>query len=227
MLAGRLSHAHLFAGPEGVGKRQIAEDIVRVLVPQEHVFDVMRLAPERDAETGVVHDIPIEQTKALKAWIVLRPVGAHKAVIIEGAERLGQEAANNLLKVLEEPPAYAHFFLITTQPGQILPTIASRCERVDFLPVPGQSLPPLTKAARDLAEAVKASVSAKILYAKNFAESEDAGETVTLLLRHIHAQLAAKPHLAPLAHGLLDLAQVLTQPQYNRRLAIEHVLLSL
>src|SRR6185436_20060096 len=133
LIAGaRLAHAYLLAGPEMVGKRGVAEDIFRALMPQGLTLDVMRLAPERDEDTGKVHDIPIESTKELKSWLSLRPTGACKVIIIDDADRLGGEAANNLLKILEEPPAYAHFLLISSKPGQVMPTIASRCERVDF-----------------------------------------------------------------------------------------------
>ena len=129
----RFGHAYLFAGPEGIGKRMVAEDVVGSLIPDEDKLDIMRLVPERDAD-GRVHDIPIGAVRDMKRWIVLRPVG-FKVVIIDDADRLGGEAANTLLKVLEEPPVYAKFLLITGRPGAILPTIASRCERVDFRPL--------------------------------------------------------------------------------------------
>jgi DNA polymerase-3 subunit delta' len=221
-----LSHAYLFAGPEGIGKRMMAEDIVRVLVPQGYELDVMRLSPVADEETGKIKDIPVEAVRDLKSWIALRPLGAYKAVIIDDVERLGDEAANTLLKVLEEPPAYAKFFLVTGTPGRVMPTVASRCERVDFQTPPGRQLPPLTPEARDLAAALKGTAAQKIGYAKILAENEDAHSVVTLLLHHVHAMLPEKPYLAPAAHGLLDLLQVLSESHYNRRLAIERFLLS-
>jgi len=115
-----------------IGKRQVAQDITATLVPNGYQLDRMHIAPERDPETGKIKDISIEVIRDLKSWITLTPTGTHKVVIIDDADRLGAEAANTLLKVLEEPPAYAHFFLISSQPGQLLQTVLSRCERVDF-----------------------------------------------------------------------------------------------
>lgn len=135
-----LAHAYLFAGPQGVGKRLIAEDVGALLVPPECALDVMRCAPVTDPETGKISDIPIEEIKQLKSWISLTPTGDRKVVLINDADRLGPEAANTLLKVLEEPPAYAYFFLVTAKPGQVMSTIASRCERLDFSPVPQEEM---------------------------------------------------------------------------------------
>lgn len=132
---GSLAHAYMFAGPEMIGKHMIAEDIATTLVPHGYDSDILRLAPIIDEESNKVKDIPIEAIKDMKSWLFLRPLGTHKVIIIDGAERLGDEAANTLLKALEEPPIYANFFLITGTPNQIISTISSRCERMDFLPL--------------------------------------------------------------------------------------------
>lgn len=227
MVNEHLSHAYLFAGPEGIGKHVFAEDVAQRLVPKGYELDVMRLAPVPDEETGKIKDIPIEATMKLKSWISLRPFGACKAVIIEDADRLGTEAANNLLKVLEEPPVYAHFFLVTSHVGQVLPTIASRCERVDLMSAPDAPAIPVSDDITALGAALKASVAEKLIYAKQLADHPDALGTVKRTLAYIHGQLTVRPTLAPIAHGLLDLAKVLAESHYNRRLAIEHFLLSL
>lgn len=132
--AGALPHAYLLTGLSGIGKRMFADDVVRALIPPGYEPDAMVLAPERDKE-GVEHDIPIEAVRDMKRWLMFRPVGSYKAVIIDDADRLGGEAANTLLKVLEEPPAYAKFLLVSGRPGAVLPTISSRCERMEFRPL--------------------------------------------------------------------------------------------
>jgi DNA polymerase-3 subunit delta' len=131
---GALPHAYLFAGPEGVGKRMMAEDIAAVLVPQGYALDRLTLAPERD-EDGKIHAIPVEAIRNLKSWVAMRPTGLHKVAIIDDADWMGGDAANTMLKMLEEPPAYAHFFLTTSRPGSTLSTITSRCQRMDFYPL--------------------------------------------------------------------------------------------
>jgi DNA polymerase-3 subunit delta' len=130
-----LAHAYLLAGPKGVGKHMLVTDIVRELVPAGYEPDRMELAPTRDEETGKTKDIPIEAIRELKTWLSRRPLGRYKCVVIDGAERLGDEAANTLLKVLEEPPSYVRFFLVTGAPAQVMTTIASRCEHMEFLPL--------------------------------------------------------------------------------------------
>lgn len=259
---GTLAHAYLLAGPDGVGKRMIAEDVARALVPAGYAGDVMRLAPATD-EDGKVHDIPIEAVKELKKWLSLRPVGAHKVVVIDDAERLGDEAANTLLKALEEPPAYAHFLLVSGKSGQVMATIASRCERVDFRLLSddhmkqvlssytpdaddtallaavaagkpghairllqGNRLQAVATAIADLEQVLKAGTAEKLIYAKKLADHEAASDIVSWWLAWTHSRLAARPQLAGVAAGLLDLAAVLAEPQFNRRLALEHFLLT-
>lgn len=218
------SHACLFVGSDAAAVRAYVDAIVGELVPAGYQLDAMRLAPELDKETGKLHDISIDETKRLKHWISLRPTGTHKVVVIEHAERLGDEAANNLLKVLEEPPSYAHFFLLTSRPGQVLATVISRCERVDVASSGVASS--VTPQVRALGAAIKGSVADKIAYAKKLAENPEAITTVRDTLAYIHGQLGTRSELAPVAHGLMDLLVVLEQPQFNRRLAIESFLLS-
>lgn len=119
--AGMLAHAYVLHGPQGIGKRMFADELAAMLGAES---DRMLLGPE------------VEDARAMKAWAYARPLfGAHKVVIIDDVERLSDAAANTVLKVLEEPPAYLHFLLITSQLGRVLPTIASRCQDVAFQPL--------------------------------------------------------------------------------------------
>jgi DNA polymerase III delta prime subunit len=260
----RLGHAYLLAGPEGLGKRMMAEEIASHLLADGTVLDMMRLAPERDEKTGKMHDISIEDTRKLKSWMSLRPTGTTKVAIIDDADLLGGEAANNILKLLEEPPAYAHFFLVSGHPGQVMATVLSRCERIDFHPLsaeqmkralkghvvdeddvellaavaagrPGaairliqdKQLGAVRQSIKDLGTLLKGGIAERIVYAKTLADDEAAQDTVSWWLSYTHSRLAAKPHLAPVVTGLLDLSQALAEPALNRRLAIENFLLSL
>jgi len=259
---GRLPHALLLTGPEGVGKRMIAEDVLSALVPLMYAPDIMRLAPVRD-EDGKVSDIPVEAAADLRSWLSLRPLGTHKAVLIDDADRLGDKTADMLLKALEEPPAYAHFLLVSGRPGDVRPTIASRCERLEFRPLdadrmrqilkgvkvdeddrsllatvaagrPGaalrlveaKQLPTVARHIAALEKALKAGVTERLVYAKEVADDEAITDIVSWWLAYVQSQLVRRPELAPVGHALLDLLRTVSEPAYNRRLAVEHFLLS-
>lgn len=143
--AGRLPHAVLLYGPEGVGKRRLAETTAAALLC-EHRGDVpcgtcqscremlggghadlLVIEPETSGRSRPV--IRIDTIRALKSEVVLTPssYGGRHVVIIDGAEALNEAAANSLLKTIEEPPGDTHFLLITSQRSSLLDTIISRC----------------------------------------------------------------------------------------------------
>jgi|GEM_PF-1915739 len=135
---GILAHAYIFSGPQGVGKASFALDIAGELLGRAITQnpDAMTLAPGVSKETGKPIDISAEDVRALKVWAYQRPLyGTTKVVVIDQAERLSDTAANTLLKVIEEPPTYLYFFLITFVPGSLLETITSRCQQVAFAPL--------------------------------------------------------------------------------------------
>jgi len=151
--SGRVAHAYLFAGPPGVGKRTVALELARSLGCLSPVGDeacgtcssCRKLAvdpPVHPDVTLVEPDgrlIRTEQMRAVQAEVYARPTeGRVRVVIIDGAERMNAESGNRLLKVLEEPPAYACFVLLTTNLAGVLPTIVSRCQIVHFSPVPAE-----------------------------------------------------------------------------------------
>ncbi len=143
----RLGHALLLAGPAGVGKTRFADAIGRHLLCATgsacgqcrscHLLtvanhpDLVRCAPAPGKT-----EIPIDDVRELTAFLTLTShLGRGRVAIIEEAERLSRAAANALLKSLEEPPLGAHLLLISHAPERLLPTVRSRCQRVNF-PVP-------------------------------------------------------------------------------------------
>jgi DNA polymerase-3 subunit delta' len=96
--------------------------------------DVHVLSPK-----GASGQIPIDDVRQLLGRIALRPFSAKvQAAIIDGADRLTEEAANSLLKALEEPSATTRFVLTTSHLSDCLPTIVSRCQLVRCRPLPAR-----------------------------------------------------------------------------------------
>ena len=141
---GRLPHAVLLVGPVGTGKRATAAwmasqfvgqepgDLPRhpVVIP-EHA-DIHWIAPEEDKRT-----IGIEQVRELVSGFALTSYeGGGKAAVIEPANVMTVNAANSLLKTLEEPPGNALLVLVADRVGKLPATIFSRCQRIDFAPPP-------------------------------------------------------------------------------------------
>jgi DNA polymerase-3 subunit delta' len=145
---GRLPPAILLVGPDGVGKKTLALAVARAVVCERRDGDACDACPAcgrgsrgvhpdvflLEAETAV---IKVEQVRDLVREIAARPFEARaRAFVIDEAQRLNEQAANALLKSLEEPPPTSHVFLVTAAPQGLLPTIRSRCQRLRCGPLP-------------------------------------------------------------------------------------------
>ena len=140
----RLSHAYLFAGPEGLGKLDLARELAVALVTgcagcgtcDECERARRGLHPDLAVIEAEGDQIRIEQVDALVADLSLRPFSASRRVwVIPECERLNDAAANKLLKSLEEPPAHVHFLLVSDRVERVKPTIVSRCQVIDLAPI--------------------------------------------------------------------------------------------
>src|SRR3954468_21727752 len=144
------SHAYLFHGPAGAGKRDVARafaaepvaggspdpDSARPRVLRGVHPDLTWVAPSGAADM-LVSDID----EPVVAAATRTPFESRRRVfVIERADTMNDEAANRMLKTLEEPPAFAHLVLLTNRPGNVLPTIASRCQHVRFDAAPPEEL---------------------------------------------------------------------------------------
>lgn len=142
LAGGRLAHAYLFAGPEGVGKRLMALAVARVLFCSEGTgcgscAACRKLDHRNHPDLHVLEadgsSIKIEQVRAIQHELSLRPAeGRRKVCLIESAELMTTAAANALLKTLEEPRGDTLLILLTSQPQRLLETIRSRCQLLRF-----------------------------------------------------------------------------------------------
>jgi DNA polymerase-3 subunit delta' len=150
-LAGGPSHAYLFRGPRGSGKRAVAralaaeilataaedpEDVRRraLLDPSPHP-DLVWLAPR-----GAQHLVEEVRERVIRASAYRPFEGGKRVFVVEAAEALRDESQNALLKTLEEPPAFVHLILLSSEPEALLETVASRCQPIDFAPLPAAVL---------------------------------------------------------------------------------------
>jgi DNA polymerase-3 subunit delta' len=144
--AGSPSHAYLFHGPAGTGKRATARAFAAALLADGAADpDAVAARVARGAHPDLVWVAPSGASEMLVADIEEPVVAAaartpfesrRRVFVIEAADAMNDQAANRMLKTLEEPPAYAHLVLLTERRADVLPTIASRCQQVRFDPLP-------------------------------------------------------------------------------------------
>ena len=150
LASGQPSHAYLFHGPAGTGKRTVARAFAAELLAEG--------SDDPDAvRTRVMHGAHPDLT-----WV--RPSGAHvmrvddvegpvvnaayrtpfearrRVFVLERVDTMNDEVANRLLKTLEEPASYVHLILMTDQLGRVLETVVSRCQLVRFEPLPAATI---------------------------------------------------------------------------------------
>ncbi len=146
---GNINHSYLFTGPPAVGKFMVARAFAAAILCPEGGCGVCntcrRVLEEKHPDVTVVRpagkNIPVETIRAVRLDSFKRPSeGDHRIYIIKNADRMWEEGASTLLKVLEEPPANVVFILVTASPGALLPTILSRCQEIRFANVPTDEL---------------------------------------------------------------------------------------
>ncbi|HLD31456.1 MAG TPA: AAA family ATPase [Patescibacteria group bacterium] len=139
---GAISHAYCFVGPEQVGKKCLARKLAANLLScaeeklevNPDFFFVTRLFEEKTEKTK--KDITVAQMRDLRQVLSRHSfLGGYKVAIIEGAEDLNAEAANALLKTLEEPTEKTVIILLTNDETFLPETIRSRCQSIFFQPV--------------------------------------------------------------------------------------------
>ena len=151
---GNRPHALLFYGPEGIGKKQLALRFAKTFLcqkPDEHPCGrcescrLINLAEHSFAHPDFIlveqeapgKDLKIEQIKEMSRQTAFAPaLSSHKVCVIDAADRMTVEAANSLLKLLEEPPPNWMFILVASRLERLLPTILSRVIQLRFDQIP-------------------------------------------------------------------------------------------
>lgn len=139
---GRVAHAYLFTGPEGIGKRLTAMAFARAIVCLEqrgcgHCTACRKIDHQNHPDLHILepdgNSIKIEQVRIFQRELNLKPLEASRKIcLIDQAETLTIGAANALLKTLEEPRGDTLLILISAQPNRLLATIRSRCQTLPF-----------------------------------------------------------------------------------------------
>ncbi len=151
----KIAHGYLFSGIQGIGKTTTALafalslncknpvdgdgcrrcSFCKKIIDGNHP-DLFIIEPDQDKKV-----IRIEQIREINRHLAFSPVtGRYRIIIIVPAEKMTGEAANAFLKTLEEPPPRNIFILNARDPGDLLPTIVSRCQKVPFKPLPTEDI---------------------------------------------------------------------------------------
>jgi DNA polymerase-3 subunit delta' len=169
----KLHHAWLLGGPKGVGKASFAHAAARRVLAEAAgpPFDLPGLETDDDHPIvklveagshpdmrwlqrlpkekgeGLARDITVKQVRQLGEFMgMTAALSPWRVAVLHSMDELNKEASNALLKMLEEPPPNTLFFLVSHAPGRLLPTIRSRCRRLDFHPLEDDAMTSILEA---------------------------------------------------------------------------------
>ena len=145
----KIAHAYLFCGQKGLGKVAVADKFAQSLICESQPKpcgecyacrqylknahpDIFRIEKNQDLKNISIEDVrDIQKVLSQKSFL-----NSYKVLIIDGADHLSEGASNSLLKTIEEPSSKTVIILITSQKEALLKTVISRCQVINFLPVP-------------------------------------------------------------------------------------------
>lgn len=171
---GTLPHAMLFVGPSGVGKRRTALALSQILLCRDVksadslpkacgiCSSCMAISREEETESLLLinsekNQIKLEEAHRIISFLNLKALRARRVIIINDADLLNPQAANSLLKILEEPPPDTFFFLIAPSAVHVMATLRSRSQVMAFAPLTADQLKSKTRAPEWAVRASKGS----------------------------------------------------------------------
>lgn len=190
--SGRLAHAWLITGPPGIGKATFAFRFARFLLaggggedlfgdapaglavdPADLVFrrvaagshgDLLTLEPGYDDRRKVMREkIVVDEVRTVGPFLRMTPAeGGWRVVVVDSADALNTNAANALLKAIEEPPDHTVVLLVSHAPGRLLPTIRSRCARLALRPLDDDTVETFLRDHRPEIDAEEAAAIARL-----------------------------------------------------------------
>jgi DNA polymerase-3 subunit delta' len=199
--AGQLSHAYLFTGEEGIGKKLFAKEFAGFIGCK---FPDLLIVKSADSESSVKDkkdnlEIDVGQIRDVQKFLAYKSYnGGYKIIIVENAERMNVDAQDCLLKDLEEPKGETLFILISSKPDMLLSTIFSRCQTMKFfkskdLPENSEKSAKEKELLKGLLAVIGTNFAEKFKYVKAIDfEKQDAGEIVQVLQKYLREQLLSK-----------------------------------
>ena len=202
---GGLNHAYLISGSEGMGKLDFAFMIAKVSICEsghacgscEACQSIQKMSNPDLHYIKEGGSIKIEQIRDLKKILELKPYGYDKKiVIIPNIERITTEAANSLLKTLEEPSGSAIIILTAESAMNVLPTIKSRCQEIKLSPIDVKSLQEILENEYDIlpeeVENIARLSGGKIRMAREMVENKTHEESLLFLKEIIETSFAGR-----------------------------------
>jgi len=235
--SGKLAHAYLLVGPDGIGKKMFAEKFAEFLGCKFPDLEVVAEANTKDYKFGDGGEITIKQVRKVQEFLSYKSYnGGFKIVIVDEAEKMNQEAQSCFLKTLEEPKGQTIIFLVTSKPDMLLSTIISRCQTVKFfrpsnLPEDPEKLKEEKEILDQVLPIINSNLADKFKYVKsiNF-EAQSALKIIQVLQNYFRKQLLENLNDQK-AKKFLELSQEtinkLTFTNANQKLALEILLMEI